>query len=126
MPWIYFDVPNFPFISIFTLTSVPVLRTMPIDRIFYLCLVSLLGACTTLPPVTTQAPMAYIATASNVDRVFAQYAPVFVHENDGQLYNRIGFAKAYRDHNDDIKIAIDPGAPKIYVQQTEFEGELGR
>lgn len=98
---------------------------MPIGRLLCLCIVLFLGACTTLSPVTTQPRMAYVASASSVDPVFAQFAPVFVHENDGQLYNRIGHAVARKDDDGDIRIVIDSGAPRFYVQQTRFEGERG-
>lgn len=96
------------------------------SRLFLLCMVSMLGACTTLSPVTTQPRMAYVANAPKVDPAFGQFAPVFVHENDAQLHNRIGHAVARKDHNGDIRIAIDPAAPKFYVQQTRFEGERGK
>jgi len=48
-----------------------------------------------------------------------------VHENDDHTYNRIGHAIASRDHNGDIKIAIDPSAPNFYVERIQFDGQMG-
>jgi hypothetical protein len=89
-----------------------------------LIFMTFLGACATNPARTApDRPVAYVA-AQNTTRL-ARHAPVFLIENHGAVYNRIGTPRA-AIVADKEAVFVDSGTPTIYARQQTFETPRGR
>lgn len=86
--------------------------------------VCLLGACASFGRHPSSDPTtAFVAVDDG--SVFARYAPVFLHQNDSQSFNRVGRPTARYDHRGKERVYVDPTAPTVYVQERQFTGVRG-
>ncbi|MDH3328947.1 MAG: hypothetical protein OEM01_06900 [Desulfobulbaceae bacterium] len=56
--------------------------------------------------------------------MFSRFAPVYVIENPGKPYNRIGVPKIYADKDGREIVIVDPATPAVYFEERKFVTEL--
>lgn len=84
----------------------------------------LVSACASLGRSASPEPTTAFVAEADGSRL-ARYAPVFLHQNDEQTFNRIGRAAARYDDRGKEQVYIDPSSPTLYVQERHFTGQRG-
>jgi len=81
----------------------------------------LLAGCATPAPESTPR----LAYSAQGDDVLAARAPVFITDGSAQPFNRIGTPSARRTAGGEVRAFVDPAAPRIYAESTQFSTARG-
>lgn len=86
-------------------------------------LAALLAACATAPaPSPPGTPAAFAATGAGLA---GRFAPVFVPEDPGADFNRVGTPVARRGRDGRVRIGVDPDRPAVFVRERTFTTPRG-
>lgn len=91
-------------------------------RFFGLLFLLLTTACAgLLPEQKTDQPVSQVVSAKPNGSLLSRFVPLFIIEDAGKSYNRIGTPRLKAGKGDKLTAYVDPGQPSIYAQQQEFE-----
>jgi hypothetical protein len=82
-----------------------------------------LAACATAPAPRTEGPPT--AFAGTGDGLAGRFAPVFVPEDPGPDYNRVGTPNARIGLDGNVWIGVDPARPAVFTRERTFTTEHG-